>query len=254
MKRDFVCMLRILVDSLPPFLRNSRFLFNIAKIIFDYPDSLFYFRKEYSQGKITDLKKYYASDDIKSLKRASPQTDINSRHLNLIFKELSYMEPSQVIDIGCGDGYLLGKIRKLSKEINLTGIDFKTNYENIQKLNINFKEGDIHQELIKISSKSFDFLFCTHVLEHLINPSLVIKEMRRICSGTLIIICPLEKQFRWGANYHIQFFKNSKSFIEFIRLSNVQENMNKNFKTYEYLGDLMYVEYLEISNSINSSE
>ena len=252
MKRDYVCMLRIFIDSFPSFIRNSRLLFRIAKKVFGLPDSLFYFREKFFQGKIVDLKPYYELDNSKSLNRISPQTDINSKHLNYIFKELNVFKPSQVLDIGCGDGYLLNQFRRISKDINLTGIDFQTNNQNIKNSKINFIEGDIHQELMKLKSNSFDFVLCTHVLEHLINPSLVVKEIRRICSGPLIIICPLEKKFKWGFNYHVQFFHNSKSFINFLNLTKLPEETNKKFKTYKYLGDLMYVEYLDSSILIES--
>ena len=37
MRRDFVCCLRIIVDSFPSFLRNSRLLFEISRVFLNYP-------------------------------------------------------------------------------------------------------------------------------------------------------------------------------------------------------------------------
>jgi len=244
MKRDYVCILRIFIDSLPSFFRNSKFLFNIAKAIFSLPDNLFYFRDDYFNGKISDLKSYYEVESIKSLNKISPKTDINSNHLTRIYDEFSRSIPSNLIDIGCGEGFLLNKFRKNSNEINLTGIDFNTNYKIIKKAKIEFIKGEIFQELTKLPSKSYDFVLCTHVLEHLENPKLVLKEIRRICAGTLIIICPLEKKFKWGFNYHIQFFSDKENFINFLKESNSSKNTKQIFKTYQFLGDIMYLEYL----------
>ena len=37
--------------------------------------------------------------------------------------------------------------------------------------------------------------------------------MRRITKNNLILICPLEKRYKWGMNYHVQFFNNSKNLL-----------------------------------------
>ena len=52
MKRDFVCLLRILIDSIPKFIRNSKTLFKFSKLIFNLPESLFSFREKYDSGEI----------------------------------------------------------------------------------------------------------------------------------------------------------------------------------------------------------
>ena len=42
--------------------------------------------------------------------------------------------------------------------------------------------------------------------EHIENPDFLIREMR-ISSETLILVCPLEKPYKWGFNYHNFFSK-----------------------------------------------
>ena len=48
------------------------------------------------------------------------------------------------------------------------------------------------------------------------------------------------------------FFHDSKSFINFLNLTKFPEEINKKFKTYKYLDDFMYVEYLDSSILIKS--
>ena len=80
MKRDYVCRLRILIDSLPPIIRESRFLFLIAKILFDLPNELFTFREDYNNGLIKDLSKFYREGSKHKIKRTAE--GIIGLHLN----------------------------------------------------------------------------------------------------------------------------------------------------------------------------
>ena len=54
------------------------------------------------------------------------------------------------------------------------------------------------------------------MLEHLSNPESLVQEIRRVAKKSLILICPLEKPYKWGMNYHVQFFKDSKNFVNFV--------------------------------------
>ena len=85
MKRDSICRLRIFFDNLPRFIRESRFLFLIAKNIFKLPNELFTFREDFRKGKIKDLSILYSEESDLRLERASKNTDINSYHLKKLF-------------------------------------------------------------------------------------------------------------------------------------------------------------------------
>ena len=74
------------------------------------------------------------------------------------------------------------------------------------------------------------------------NPEIVVKELRRICSEILILICPLENPHKWGFNYHVNFYINKDSFVNTVRKDN---NLNSKFKTHERIGDIMYVEFIK---------
>ncbi len=241
--------MRIFVDSFPTFIRNSKFLFNITKFIFGIPKDLFSFREKYELGQIKDLSKLYSPKSHQNLKRISKHTDVNSFHIRHIQKLYKSKTPNSILDVGCGTGYLLHKLNLINPPQRILGLDFKV--PNKKYNNIKFIEGDILINLKNILDSSYEFVICTHVIEHLMQPYEVLKELRRVCSGLLIIICPIENKYKWGMNYHINFYPTKKEFIDFLQ-GNKSSIQNKDFlyKTYFRLGDLMYIE--KISKQINN--
>ncbi len=243
MKRDIVCLMRIIIDSFPEFIRNSKLLFNFSRLIFRVPLELYYFRKKYDEGLIGDISQYYNDENNNSLKRISNTTDINSFHVRIIKKYFKLYSPRTLLDVGCGSGYLLNKLRELNTKTKMYGVDYQVPF--LKKNKINFIKGDILSTISNFSDNQFEFVMCSHVIEHLENPNLVIMELKRICSGILIIICPIEKKFKWGMNYHINFFSKKQFFIKFLeKILNEKNSKKFKYKTYYFLGDLMYLEFI----------
>jgi len=103
-------------------------------------------------------------------------------------------------------------------------------------------EGDISEKLKLLKDNSFELVICTHVLEHIKNPELVLSDLRRISSNHLLIICPLEKNLKWGMNYHINFYKDQLSFKKFVRsIGSFKKVLQESYFS-QFLGDLMYIE------------
>ena len=240
MKRDIVCIIRLMVDSLPPLLRNSRMLFEVARICFKLPPFLFYFREKYKTGLIPDLSIFYKANAF-SLDRVSKSTDINSMHLNLIKNYILKINPDSLLDAGCGSGYLIKNLSLNFNRIHFIGVDYQVP-KNHRDSRVDYRAGDLLNELQKINDNSIDFVLCAHVVEHLANPKEVVYHLERICSKCLVIICPIEKEFRWGMNYHVNFFPNLYAFSSFLH-SALSENINKSTDgvIHERLGDAMYV-------------
>ena len=241
MKRDLICILRVFIDALPNFVRNSKFLFYIAKFIFRVPKELFTFREKYDRGEIKDLSIFYLPKSNKDLKRISKDTDVNSFHLREIEKLYKSQSPKSILDAGCGAGYILNKLNSIKPSKTSLGLDFKI----INKFDsqVKFIEGDILKNLEVFLDNSFEFVICTHVIEHLSEPERLLQELRRVCSEMLIIICPIERKYKWGMNYHINFYPTKDKFIDFLQGNKSFFQSNYLFyKTYFRLGDLMYIE------------
>ena len=232
------------MDFLPRSIRNSRFLFNLSKIIFKIPEELYHFRENYKNGLIQDLSIYYKKNSKNALERVAKTTDINSYHLYLIDNLLKNSNPVNILDLGCGTGFLINRIEKHFSSIKLVGIDFNAPSEKSVKCNprnnqIEFICGDIKSSLLNFSDSHFDIVLCTHVLEHLSNPEEILFQLRRVVKEKLIIICPLEKEYKWGMNYHVNFFPTRNHFIKFLQ-SDIKDFFR--FKTFQRLGDSMYYE------------
>ena len=156
MKRDIICRLRIFIDSLPRFIRESRFLFLFAKYIFKLPNELFTFREEYRKGKIKDLSILYSDSSDLQLERTSKDTDINSYHLDIIYHYVDLIKPKSIIDVGCGTGYLLKILDKRLTKCSLKGIDFNCPSSLNFKTNndLEFIKDDIYTSLLSFESNS----------------------------------------------------------------------------------------------------
>ena len=245
MHRNIVCILRIVLDSFPDFIRNSKLLFIIIKTFLKLPSSLYNFRADYKKGKIKNLAYLYSSKSKESLKRVSPTTDINSFHLNLIDEYFKNYKPNNYADIGCGTGFLINHLISLNISKNIFGIDFeKPLLEENNKIKI--IKGNIKENLLTLNEDLYDFVTCTHVIEHLQEPNIVIQNLRRITSKVLIIICPLEKPYKWGLNYHINFFFNKKTFLNFVQKEFYEKKIPiPYYDIHIRLGDIMYVEYIQ---------
>lgn len=250
LKRDFVCRLRLLVDSMPEQIRNSRALFEVAHRLFGVPPSLFYFRERYRAGLIADLNSLYTRHSALSLPQASRDTDINSFHLRLIKDYLRTLPPgSTVMDVGCGSGYLLSCLSRINSTHDYLGIDLCVpDLARADGSKVQYIQGDLLTELEKTQDKSYDLVICAHVLEHLSDPSLVLARLRRIAKKHLIIICPVEKEYRWGLNYHIHFFSTPADLLSLFTEPPLDTSDGTRFSICTRLGDVMAVEHFSIQN------
>ena len=242
MNRDLTCLLRLLVDSWPSGIRNSRALFTLAKYLFNLPDSLYTFRASYRNGEISNLRELYDPHNDACLERVSKATDINSMHLGLIKKYFQRDRPDSFLDVGCGSGYLIRELSLYDSSTRFFGLDYcppvAKEFEHVS-----FIKGDLVASLAFIADKEFDTVTCTHVLEHVPDPASILAELRRITKKRLIIICPLEKEWCWGMNYHINFFPSQEKFLELMQKDCKCHNKLKRQQiTYEFLGDIMCVE------------
>lgn len=243
MRRDFICLARLIVDSIPKKIRNSYFLFLLAKKIFNLPEILYEFRENFEQGLYDDLSIFYEKNSPFLIERTSKYTDINSKHLKQIISLIKEQKPKSILDVGCGTGYLINLIEKENYTKYISALDY--NIPSFIKKNQKYKciEGDIFERLKLLDDNSFELIICTHVLEHIKYPELVFKDLRRISSNSLLIICPLEHNLKWGMNYHINFYKDQLSFKKFIENIRFVKGkiLSKSYYS-KFLGDLMYVE------------
>ena len=126
-------------------------------------------------------------------------TDIRIQYINRIVsrykkQDRKYsLDKLECLDIGCGGGLLSERIARLGASV--TGIDITQNSIEIAKihafnsdLNINYINTDVSSFIKKNSSKKFDLIIASEVVEHLNNRSIFFKEASKLLKNKGILI------------------------------------------------------------------
>ncbi|MDQ3076068.1 MAG: class I SAM-dependent methyltransferase [bacterium] len=103
---------------------------------------------------------------------------------------ISSQKPRTVLDFGCGNGDLLRALKELN--LIVSGVEFEDSV--LQNLKLEFGDNNIKnvKDILDFQHKSFDVIVLSHVIEHLLNPSEVLKSLNLLLKdkGTMIILTP----------------------------------------------------------------
>ena len=108
----------------------------------------------------------------------------------------------RVLDIGCGDGTLMGHL-KLNQQNDVRGLEPKKDL--VQKCiskGLSVIEGDAEKELIQFPEKSFDYVVLSQTLQAFLNPEEVLKQLLRIGKQTIVTIPNFGY---WKVRFHLLF-------------------------------------------------
>jgi SAM-dependent methyltransferase len=211
LRRESVNFLRyILEEWVPPVLRDSapmRWLFRAhwGRFI----DDLEKFRCNIHR---TTPAEY--ADIYRRMPRIQQGTD-NSEACIARLSEL--LTPGTVCDVGCGTGYLLAELIRRSGRpaTEFTGVDFQLEPDITKRVpGAYFCEADI--EALPFADRAFSTVICTHVLEHVLDIGKTIAQLRRVSAQRLLVIVPLEREYRFTFNPHVHFFPYPHSFLRHI--------------------------------------
>ncbi|HTU68103.1 MAG TPA: class I SAM-dependent methyltransferase [Steroidobacteraceae bacterium] len=211
MRRESVNFIRyVLEEWIPPVLRDSapmRWLF-----------------RGYWGRFVDDLEKFRANihhvtpaeyaDIYRRMPRIQHGTD-NSEACIARLAEL--LTPGTVCDVGCGTGYLVGELSRRSARPagEFTGVDFQLEPGIAERVpGAHFREADI--EALPFADGAFSTVVCTHVLEHVLDIGKTIAQLRRVAAQRLLVIVPLEREYRFTFNPHVHFFPYPHSFLRHI--------------------------------------
>jgi ubiquinone/menaquinone biosynthesis C-methylase UbiE len=122
---------------------------------------------------------------------------------------------SKVLEIGAGTGEHLGFVKHSFDQYVLSDLDAKTLDVAKRKLNDKFSNKLSYEvqsgEGLSYDNNSFDRLIATHVLEHIYQPHLALKEWRRVLKngGVLSILIPTDPGIAWRLGRHVGPRKNA---------------------------------------------
>lgn len=192
-----------------------------------------------------DTKKYFTG----YLRNYKEFIKIFNQMLNLIEK---YKDPGKILDIGCGLGLLLYLANKRGWESN--GIEISTFASNFakNKLKLNVINSD---NLNSFQDNFFDVIVVNHVLEHIENPLVLLKQIKKKLNinGILFIgvpningLYPRFQKENWPSlqpSTHIYQFtpKTLKALLKIIRFKPIKLiTINRKFKfKYRFLNFLL---------------
>lgn len=206
MNRRFTNAIRFVMDELiPPFVRDSR--------IFMYPFYLLAYRGRNIREVMEFKSKVYSytpekyADFYNNLNTISRNraTDLNGACIEFILRNLDD-KTANLVDIGCGRGYMLDRIHEKYPQIELTGFDIKEPEGNEP---FHYVHGNI--ENLPFEDNAFDVVLCCHTIEHLLKLDQCIEELVRITRDKLIVVTPCQRFFYYTLDEHVNFFPYKES-------------------------------------------
>lgn len=104
----------------------------------------------------------------------------NSRNDMLNFIEADRSENIKVLEVGCGCGATLSKIKYLWPNAEVAGIELLDNVARIGANNYDIIQGNIETMQLNYQKEYFDYVIFGDVIEHLFNPEETLKRLELI--------------------------------------------------------------------------
>jgi len=165
----------------------------------------------------------------------------------------SYDKIKSVCDVGCGNGVFTGDIKKKFECDKLIGVD-SNQYALKQASNLDFDEiikvDDLTQDRVPIEDSSIDLVICKDVLEHLIDPLFLTREISRILKKNGYFLVHVPNHFPiWG---RLKFlFKNDIDTFSYFPESSRYDFPHIRFFTLSSMEDLLSLSGFEMVKNIS---
>ncbi len=117
-----------------------------------------------------------------------------------ITQAIADLHPTNVLELGCGEGFLLEQIHRRLPDVTLLGLDtLDQALINGRRLfpHLKLESGDIYD--IKQPNNSWDVVVASEVLEHLEHPDRALHELRRVAKKYVVLSVPWEPWFQLGS-------------------------------------------------------
>jgi SAM-dependent methyltransferase len=205
MKRELTNQIRFIIeDCLPPILRDSSAFRALARSFWGkHIDDLAEFRRRAAE---------LTPAEYEALYRAHPRIHLETDNsAACVEKVTADVIGDSVCDVGCGTGYLVNSIKRArgGSMKRYVGVDFVKPAADTD--GFEFVEASI--EALPFADREFDTVVCTHVIEHILDYSKAVFELRRIAGRRLIIVVPREREAIYTFNPHFNFFPYKHSFL-----------------------------------------
>ncbi len=174
-----------------------------------FPPKMVYQEKEPLYGKYYECYKKIAEDDVRN-----PIEKHKEQRYVPLKRFMGNLKNARVLDIGTSQGFFLNLLQARHK----IGIDIVFQYLRIAKERNKVISVAGDAEFLPFKDSSFDVVVCSDVLEHVLNPQAVIKNIYQILreGGKLFLVVPWKEDLSFYAVY--------KNIYEFTHLRRFDEN------------------------------
>lgn len=207
LSRDVTTKIAFVLDELvPPILRDSKwFMWIPFKLLFgNKATDFFQFKDKVFDMTFEEFKGTYESLGSVHIQR---ETDLNNACTEEILKNLC---GNEVLEVGCGRAYLA---QRIETHANIVASDMVISDTLREKLpGIDFREANI--ECLPFDDNQFDTVISTHTLEHVLDITQAIAELRRVAKKRLIIVVPKQRPYKYTFDLHVRFFPYECSLLE----------------------------------------
>jgi ubiquinone/menaquinone biosynthesis C-methylase UbiE len=199
LNRHLTTKIAFVIDELiPPFLRDSKwFMWIPFKILFgDKAGAFFEFKENVFSMSFEQIQGTYKALEAAHIQR---ETDLNEACTSEI---LDNIVGDNVLEVGCGRVHLAQRIEAKAKVTACDMVVSDALYEKHPLIDL--LEADI--ENLPFSDGEFDTVVSTHTLEHVLNITQAISELRRVAKKRLIVVVPRQRPYKYTFDLHIHFF------------------------------------------------
>lgn len=142
----------------------------------------------------------HTTDNYRKHKSSSAaQQKLLAEFEKLFMHEIKKLRPKSILDVGCGEGFTLEKLRKARIGTHLEGVDYLDLAIKLGKKehpDLTLKKGSIYD--LKYKDNSFDVVICSEVLEHVEDPQKGLEELVRVSKKYCVLSVPNEPWFMVG--------------------------------------------------------
>lgn len=118
----------------------------------------------------------------------------NTRYQSIakwISESIRPFTPSKILDIGCGDGFIMEAMQRIYPKASIEGIEPYNEAVKIARLKgFEVYQGKVEQEIL--TNKKFDLVYSTNVIQHTESPGLFIQNLNQYTEpeGLIVLSCP----------------------------------------------------------------
>lgn len=200
MKRSITNKIRWAMDELVPACIRDSYLFMWPFFCLAYgtirPARYMNFKSDVFKMSQKEYQDFYNGLNSISRKRT---TDNNDRCIQQIVEDCQ--QTMSVLDVGCGRGHVLRKLRDVYPRIRLTGVDLLRDVSGVVYEYVH--SGADH---LPFDNNEFSVVCCTHMIEHVTDPESVVEELIRVARDKVIIVTPKQRPYYYTLDEHINFF------------------------------------------------